>query len=298
MLRAPGFSIPFLLLPVPVYLFFGVMLAAPAVAKQASIANYLFSGFSVFAIMGPALFGVGCVLAIEREAGYLKLKRALPAPGGAYLIAKMAMAMVFAALAMSTLLVPALLVGKVTLSATQLAIMTLVMTVGALPFAALGLFIGAYVSANVAPSNFRRAASRASAATALEGVTFTMERGEMRRDPRPERLGQVDAGPAAVDAAAARRRQRAGLRPRRRREPRAVRRLVNRVSVEASFFKKMSAVENLSYAARFYGMTARETRDGSRGSSSRVGFPPTGAASRWRTCPAACSRRSRWPGRC
>ena len=43
-------------------------------------------------------------------------------------------------------------------------------------------------------------------------------------------------------------------------EPRTVRRLVNRVSVEASFFKKMSAAENLSYAARFYGMSARQTR--------------------------------------
>src|SRR5439155_15614595 len=37
----------------------------------------------------------------------------------------------------------------------------------------------------------------------------------MRRDPRPERLGQVDARSAAVDAAAARRRYRGGLRPRR-----------------------------------------------------------------------------------
>src|SRR5437868_8443196 len=45
------------------------------------------------------------------------------------------------------------------------------------------------------------------------------------------------------------------------RETRAVRRLVNRVSVEASFFKKMSAVENLSYAARFYGLRPSETRD-------------------------------------
>src|SRR5438128_12325386 len=42
-------------------------------------------------------------------------------------------------------------------------------------------------------------------------------------------------------------------------DPRAVRRLVNRVSVEASFFKKMSSIENLSYAARFYGMTHSET---------------------------------------
>ncbi|HSC90049.1 MAG TPA: ABC transporter ATP-binding protein [Gaiellaceae bacterium] len=56
-------------------------------------------------------------------------------------------------------------------------------------------------------------------------------------------------------------------------EPRAVRRLVNRVSVEASFFKKMSAAENLSYAARFYGMTARDTRDRIPEILRRVGFP-------------------------
>jgi ABC-2 type transport system ATP-binding protein len=57
-------------------------------------------------------------------------------------------------------------------------------------------------------------------------------------------------------------------------EPRAVRRLVNRVSVEASFFKKMSAAENLSYAARFYGMAARETRAKIPEILTRVGFPP------------------------
>ena len=56
-------------------------------------------------------------------------------------------------------------------------------------------------------------------------------------------------------------------------EPRAVRRMVNRVSVEASFFKKMSATENLSYAARFYGMTAAETRDQIPAILKRVGFP-------------------------
>jgi len=57
-------------------------------------------------------------------------------------------------------------------------------------------------------------------------------------------------------------------------EPRAVRRLVNRVSVEASFFKKMSATENLSYAARFYGLTARDTSGKIPAILERVGFPP------------------------
>jgi ABC-2 type transport system ATP-binding protein len=56
-------------------------------------------------------------------------------------------------------------------------------------------------------------------------------------------------------------------------EQRAVRRLVNRVSVEASFFKKMSAAENLKYAARFYGMTPSQTTGAIPEILSRVGFP-------------------------
>jgi ABC-2 type transport system ATP-binding protein len=56
-------------------------------------------------------------------------------------------------------------------------------------------------------------------------------------------------------------------------DPRAVRRLVNRVSVEAAFFKKMSSAENLAYAARFYGMTPRETSAKIPQILERVGFP-------------------------
>jgi ABC-2 type transport system ATP-binding protein len=40
-----------------------------------------------------------------------------------------------------------------------------------------------------------------------------------------------------------------------------VKRLINRVSVEASFFKKLSAMENLLYAMRLYGRSGAELRD-------------------------------------
>jgi ABC-2 type transport system ATP-binding protein len=40
----------------------------------------------------------------------------------------------------------------------------------------------------------------------------------------------------------------------------AVKRLINRVSVEASFFKKLSAMENLVYAGRLYGVGPDESR--------------------------------------
>src|SRR5207237_9524373 len=45
-----------------------------------------------------------------------------------------------------------------------------------------------------------------------------------------------------------------------RRDEHAVKRLINRVSVEASFFKKLSAMENLVYAARLYGVGPDESR--------------------------------------
>ena len=41
----------------------------------------------------------------------------------------------------------------------------------------------------------------------------------------------------------------------------AVKRLINRVSVEASFFKKLTPMENLLYGARLYGVNAAEARE-------------------------------------
>jgi ABC-2 type transport system ATP-binding protein len=39
-----------------------------------------------------------------------------------------------------------------------------------------------------------------------------------------------------------------------------VKRLINRVSVDAAFFKKLSSIENLMYAARLYGLPGQEAR--------------------------------------
>src|SRR5437016_1623623 len=132
---------------------------------------------------------------------------------------------------------------------------------------------------NLRKEFFRRDATRTRGrkrrrrVAALEGVTFTIDRGECVAILGQNGSGKStlvrllstlllpDGGTATIfghDVV---------------KDSRAVQRLVNRVSVEASFFKKMSSEENLSYAARFYGMGPTETREKIPRILSRVGFP-------------------------
>jgi ABC-2 type transport system permease protein len=151
MLRAPSFAAMFLSLPVLLYLLFGVVIAGDVVRRDPKTAMAIFTGFSVFGIMGPAMFGFGVTIAIEREQGLLKLKRALPMPIGAWLIAKMIMAMFFAVIVMTTMTVAGILLGHVSVTANQALAVIAVNVFGVLPFCAIGLFIGTLVKGAAAP---------------------------------------------------------------------------------------------------------------------------------------------------
>jgi len=150
MLRAPMFVIPFLLFPVAIYLF-AMLMSAKGLHGHPEIATAMFTGFSVFSIIGPTLFGVGCPLAIERDAGLLKLKRAQPAPTGSYLIAKTGMATLFAAIAMGSILVAALCTFGLPLGGAAVLEVCALLVIGSVPFCAIGLAIGAHVRGAAAP---------------------------------------------------------------------------------------------------------------------------------------------------
>jgi len=150
MLRTPAFALPTLVFPAMFYLLFGVLMGS---AKgNAAAALYSFAGLSVFGTMAPGLFGFGVSLAFEREYGLLVFKQALPMPPGAYLVARMAMAMIFASIISLLMILLAKFLGHVPFSFMQVLKIYVIGVLGVMPFCAIGLCVGAFVSGQAAPA--------------------------------------------------------------------------------------------------------------------------------------------------
>jgi ABC-2 type transport system permease protein len=147
-MRNPGFMLPILLFPTMFYLLFGVVMAK---SEGPDVARYLLVSYGVFGVMSPGLFGFGVSLALERDGGLLTYNRALPMPPGAYLLGKMLMAMLAAAVVMLLLLAMGLGMAHVTLTARQAGLLMLTGVLGVLPFCALGMLVGTLIKGQGAP---------------------------------------------------------------------------------------------------------------------------------------------------
>jgi ABC-2 type transport system permease protein len=151
LLRAPSFAVPTLLFPAMFYFLFAVLFVGHASGDyHANI--YLLATYGVFGVMAPGLFGFGVSVALDRERGWLTLKRAQPMPAGAYLASKLAMAMLFATIIFSILAVISTTVGGVALPASSWLALLVVEVFGVLPFCAIGLCIATLVSGQAAPA--------------------------------------------------------------------------------------------------------------------------------------------------
>src|SRR5690606_21899044 len=148
MWREPAYSIPVLGFPAMFYLLFAVLLNR----GNPAAADYLLATYGVFGVVGAALFGFGVTIAMDRERGYLRLRRVLPAAPGAMLLARMAMAMLFAALISVLLATLSAALAGVRLAPSQWLALALVNVAGVLPFAAIGLWVGSMIGGNAAPA--------------------------------------------------------------------------------------------------------------------------------------------------
>jgi ABC-2 type transport system permease protein len=151
MLRNPALIFPVMLMPLALYALFAVVIAGEAIDKDPNLGVFLFSAFSVMAISMPALFGLSSSLAMEREMGLMRLKRAQPAPEGSWLVAKIVCGVAFGILAYLPMVMLATATGKLALSTGATANISLTLIACSIPFCAMGLMVGTLVKGSAAP---------------------------------------------------------------------------------------------------------------------------------------------------
>jgi ABC-2 type transport system permease protein len=149
--RNPGIAIPILVMPVALYLLFALVIAGEGIDKDPPLGIFLFGAFAIMGMTMPALFAISSGLALDREMGLLRLKRAQPAPVGAWLVAKIVAGILFCVVAYLPMLAAAVWSGKVALPAPALVAMSFTMLAGSVCFCAMGLMIGALVKGTAAP---------------------------------------------------------------------------------------------------------------------------------------------------
>lgn len=150
-LRTRTFSLSVIGFPVMFYVLFGLMMNRGQSVDGHSVTRYLLAGYSVFGVVGAALFGIGVGLAGDLSAGWLELKRASPMPPMAYLAAKCCTAMAFGVIILSLLVTLGITAGHVHITLTEFAKMAGLTLAGAVPFAAMGLAVALIVPFNSAP---------------------------------------------------------------------------------------------------------------------------------------------------
>ncbi|PJK13740.1 ABC transporter permease [Lysobacteraceae bacterium NML120232] len=142
--RTPSYYLPTLLFPLCFFLMFAVILGD----GRARSATYMLANYGVFGSAMAALFGVGLGIAGERENGLMRLRRVMPMPMSAVLFAKLGAAMLFALIISLLMQLLALALTDAVLTPAQSLRLATVHTLGALPFAAMGVFLGSLAGAN------------------------------------------------------------------------------------------------------------------------------------------------------
>ncbi len=149
-IRQPGFVFPVISFPIMFYVFFGILFNHNGMDGQ--IPTYMMITYGTFGVIGPALFSFGVGVAMEKSQGWFDLKQASPIPPSAYVLARMSLAMLFALVITLGLFSIGALFGGVQLIASDWILIALTLVLGAIPFCAIGLFLGMSLKSQTAPA--------------------------------------------------------------------------------------------------------------------------------------------------
>jgi ABC-2 type transport system permease protein len=139
LVRYPSFSVPTLLFPGLLFLFFGV----PAEGSDESI---LMVSYAAFGVLAVALFQFGVGIASERASPWQVYLRTLPVPAGVRFAARLLAAAAFALASAGVVVAVALAFTSPQLGAGQWLRVVAALAYGTIPFGLLGLAIGYWLT--------------------------------------------------------------------------------------------------------------------------------------------------------
>lgn len=145
LLRQPGYWIPSMVFPAMFFLFF----AAPN-ANRPEIASVILGSYLVFAVLGVVMFQFGVGVASDRVSPWNTFERTLPLSGLVKVVARILVALTFAAMAGGVLVIAAYLSTPVRLDLEAWARLIPALLAGAVPLSLLGLCIGYLASPKAA----------------------------------------------------------------------------------------------------------------------------------------------------
>jgi ABC-2 type transport system permease protein len=139
LLRYPSFSIPTLLFPALLFLFFGV----PSDEADETI---LMASYAAFGVLAVALFQFGVGIASERASPWQVYLRTLPVSPRVRFSARLLAAAAFALASAGAVVAVALALTSAGLGAGQWVRLALALACGTIPFGLLGLAIGYWLT--------------------------------------------------------------------------------------------------------------------------------------------------------
>lgn len=149
LLRAPDFVAPVVLLPVLLFALFGGPWIGVVTPGGMSLGPLLASSFTAYGVLGIVLFAFGEAVAAERGQGWLRLIRATPLPGWAFLSAKLVAGLALVVIFLAVMIPAATLLG-VRLDPLGWGRVAVVSAIGGLALAPIGFLVGFLVRPNAA----------------------------------------------------------------------------------------------------------------------------------------------------